>query len=131
MPEEARRAHVVAGEREPVLEAGDAAAGGVELVGRPRAPRRPPGDPEREQDEEDEEDDGDRVRLARCEGGYDHGERLQLADRRLVDAVRPADVRPREHPGREDHDDAERHPDAQPVDDLLPEEARSERDQAG
>ena len=72
--EEARRAHVVAGQREPVLETGDAAAGGVELVGRPRAPRRPPGDPQREQDEEDEEDDGDRVRLARFEGCYDHGD---------------------------------------------------------
>src|SRR6188474_3065420 len=37
--QEAGRAHVVAGQRKTILKAGDAAAGGVELICRPRFPR--------------------------------------------------------------------------------------------
>ena len=65
--EERGRRHVVAGDREAVLEAGDAAAGGVE-VGRGLGLRgRPLGDPEGGEDEDGEHDDGRRVdRLLGC-----------------------------------------------------------------
>ena len=69
-PEEGGGAHVVAGEGQPVLEAGDAAAGGVELLGGAGALRRPVGDAEGADDEEDEEDDGDGIQ--RPDGGL-HG----------------------------------------------------------
>ena len=45
--EERRRRHVVAGDRQPVLEAGDAAAGGVEVGRRLGLRRRPLGDEQR------------------------------------------------------------------------------------
>ena len=61
--EKARRAHVVAGERQPVLQCRDAAARGVEGIGRLRLPRRPHRDAERQRDEGKEEPDGDDVGL--------------------------------------------------------------------
>ena len=56
--EERGRRHVVAGDRQAVLEAGDAAAGGVEVLRRSGALRRPVGDAERQQDEDGEDADG-------------------------------------------------------------------------
>ena len=53
--EEARGAHVVAGQREAVLQTRDAAAGGVEVIGAARAPRRDVGDAERQRDEDEKE----------------------------------------------------------------------------
>ena len=64
--QEAGRAHVVAGQRQPVLQRGDAAAGGVELLGRLHLPRGPHGDAERQHDEPEEEPDRDGVRLAQA-----------------------------------------------------------------
>jgi hypothetical protein len=55
--EERRRRHVVAGDRQAVLEAGDAAAGGVEVGGRLGAAGRPLGDEERADDERREHAD--------------------------------------------------------------------------
>ncbi len=56
--EERGRRHVVAGDRESVLEAGDAAARGVEVGGRARAVRGPLRDGERRRHEDEEHDDG-------------------------------------------------------------------------
>ena len=64
--EKRRRGHVVAGDREAVLEAGDAAARGVEVLGGAGALRRPIGDAERQQDESSENDD--RVPVCRLGG---------------------------------------------------------------
>ena len=61
-PQERRRRHVVAGDREPVLEPGDACARGVELRPGARPLRRPIGDAEGEQHEAEEHGDGDPVR---------------------------------------------------------------------
>ena len=55
--EERRRRHVVAGDGHPVLEAGDAAPGGVEIGRRLGALRRPVGDAQGDGDEDDEHDD--------------------------------------------------------------------------
>src|SRR6185436_19900290 len=63
--EEARRANVVAGERESVLKRSHTAARGVELIGRVRSARRPHRDSEREGDEEAEERDGRDVGVAK------------------------------------------------------------------
>ena len=52
--EEGGRRHIVAGDREAVLEAGDAAAGGIELRRGFGPLGRPVGDAEREADEGDE-----------------------------------------------------------------------------
>ena len=66
--------HVVARDREAVLEAGNAAARRVEVLGRPRALSRPVGDAERHDDEGEEDDDGvpvgrlDRAGLDRAGG---------------------------------------------------------------
>ena len=54
--EEARRAHVVAGQREAVLQTRDAAAGGVEVFGAARAPRGDVRDAQRQRDEDEKED---------------------------------------------------------------------------
>ncbi|MCY1420884.1 hypothetical protein D9M71_365210 [compost metagenome] len=63
--QEGRGGHVVAGDRQAVLEAGDAAAGGIEVGGRLAALGGPVGDAQGEQDETDEHDDGGNVhRLA-------------------------------------------------------------------
>jgi hypothetical protein len=62
--QEARRAHVVAGQGEAVLAGGHPAARRVEVIGGARAPRRPPGDRERDRDEREEEAHGDEVRPA-------------------------------------------------------------------
>ncbi|MNN22240.1 hypothetical protein D3C81_1355910 [compost metagenome] len=57
--------HVVAGDRQAVLEAGNAAAGGVEVGRRAVALGGPVGDAQGEEDETDEHDDGGNVqRLA-------------------------------------------------------------------
>jgi hypothetical protein len=56
--QEGGRRHVVAGQREAVLQRRDAAARRVELGRGLGAPRRPVGDDERERDDEEEEDDG-------------------------------------------------------------------------
>src|SRR6185369_727383 len=82
--EERRRRHVVAGDRQAVLEAGDAAAGGVEVGGRLGAAGRPLGDEERADDEGGEH--ADRGPVGRlllglaeigtgCPGELDDGER--------------------------------------------------------
>ena len=63
-PEEAGRAHVVAGEGEAVLQAGHGAAGRVEVLGAHRAAGGPEGDPEGHRHEEEEPEDGGRVGLA-------------------------------------------------------------------
>ena len=55
--EERRRRHVVAGDRQAVLEAGDAAAGGVEVGGGLGACRGPLGDEQRDDDEHAEHAD--------------------------------------------------------------------------
>ena len=67
--EERGRRHVVAGDREAVLEAGDAAAGGVEVLGRAGALRRPIGDAERQQDEGGEDDDRGPIRSSLAVAG--------------------------------------------------------------
>ena len=54
--EERRRRHKVTGNRQPVLEAGNVAAGGVVIVTRTYALRRPPGDIQRQDDENQEHD---------------------------------------------------------------------------
>ena len=50
--------HVVAGDRQAILEAGDPAARGVEILGRARALRRPIGDAEGYDDERQENENG-------------------------------------------------------------------------
>ena len=59
--EEARGRHVVAGDGQPVLEAGDAAARDVEIRRRLAARRRPVGDEERAENEGEEHQDGREV----------------------------------------------------------------------
>ena len=59
--QERGRRHVVAGDREAVLETGDAAAGRVEIRGRRGLLRRPVCDAERKRDKGDEHADGDPV----------------------------------------------------------------------
>jgi hypothetical protein len=56
--EEGRRRHVVAGNRQAVLETGDAAAGGVEVGRGLGLGRRPLGDPQGDADENAEHHDG-------------------------------------------------------------------------
>ena len=67
--EEAGGAHVVAGEGEAVLQAGDAATGGVEGGGGLGAPRRIPGDGEGDDGEKNEEENGGKVYGAEGRGG--------------------------------------------------------------
>ena len=55
--EEGRRAHVVAGQRQAVLQRAHAAPGGIELGRRPRSTRRPVGDGQRERHDHQEEGD--------------------------------------------------------------------------
>ena len=59
--QERGRRHVVAGDREAVLEAGDAAAGGIEIRGRCRPLCRPISDAEGKGDKGDEHADGDPI----------------------------------------------------------------------
>ncbi len=61
--EKAGRAHVVAREGQPVLKAGDAAAGGVKVFRGLGSARRPIGDEQRRRDEDQESGDGGRVGL--------------------------------------------------------------------
>ena len=56
--QERSRRHVVAGDRKAVLEAGDAAAGGIEVGRRTGSVGRPLGDAERQGDEDEEHHDG-------------------------------------------------------------------------
>ncbi|MCY1350850.1 hypothetical protein D9M69_370950 [compost metagenome] len=56
--EEGRGRHHVAGDGQPVLEAGETTAGRIEIRRRTRTPRGPAGDAEREQDEQHEHHDG-------------------------------------------------------------------------
>ena len=65
---EAGRAHIVAREREAILQRRHAAAGSVELIGGLCPARRPYRDPEREGDEDHEERNGNGVRLAESGG---------------------------------------------------------------
>ncbi|EXI69785.1 MAG: hypothetical protein AW08_00278 [Candidatus Accumulibacter adjunctus] len=65
-PKQRRCRHVVAGDRQAVLEAGDAAAGGVEVSGRLGAAGRPLGDEQRQRHEDQEHDD--RVPVGRLLG---------------------------------------------------------------
>lgn len=62
-PEERRGRHVVAGDREPVLQPGDAAAGRVEVARRAGAARGPARERERREHEREEHRDRDRVQL--------------------------------------------------------------------
>jgi hypothetical protein len=76
--EEGGRRHVVAGDRQAVLEAGDAAARGVEVGRGLGLGRRPLGDPQRDADEDGEHDDGGPVgglllRLAEVGTGGQNG----------------------------------------------------------
>ena len=69
--EQRGRRHVVAGDGEAVLEAGDAAARGVEVGGGAGAPRGPVGDPHGQRHEHEEHDDGvdvERLLLGRLHG---------------------------------------------------------------
>ncbi|MNZ43226.1 hypothetical protein D3C78_608270 [compost metagenome] len=61
--------HHVAGDRQAVLEAGESAAGGVEVARRAGAQGGPAGDAEGEQDEQQEHADGMPVERARAVGG--------------------------------------------------------------
>ena len=79
--EKARGAHVVAGEREPVLESGDASPRGVEMLRGPRLPRRPVGDAEREPDESEEEADGHGIDGAHQSSTSKLGHRRDRSDR--------------------------------------------------
>ena len=66
--EERGRRHVVAGDRQAVLQAGDAAAGGVEVLGRAGALGRPVGDAQRQNDEGGEDDERVPIRRRRRRG---------------------------------------------------------------
>ena len=107
--EERRRRHVVAGDREAVLAARDAAAGGPELGGGAGALRRPVGDAEGdgEDDREDRQSElvhdtcsrsGGRARSAR---GLTQARGDPLLHRRPL-AVALAQVRERDDPGEHD-----------------------------
>ncbi len=69
--EKAGRAHVVARQREPVLEPGDRAPCRVEVIGAVCLARGPPGDAERQRDENQETGDRDGVGLAQRRGHRD------------------------------------------------------------
>ncbi|MCY1344008.1 hypothetical protein D9M69_300350 [compost metagenome] len=60
-PQQGGGRHVVAGDRQAVLQAADAAAGGIEVVGRLGTPRRPPGDQQGRHHEHQEHGDGMQV----------------------------------------------------------------------
>ena len=67
--QQGRGGHVVAGDREAVLEAGDAAARSVEVGRRLRAASRPVGDAEGHRDEQHEHPDGVQVERLLFGGG--------------------------------------------------------------
>ena len=69
--EERSGRHVVAGNREAVLEAGDTAAGGVEVLRRLGLGSGPVGDAQRSRDEQQEHDDGGPVGLGLLDGTGD------------------------------------------------------------
>ena len=63
--------HIVAGDRQTVLEAGDAAAGGVEVLRRLGLGRGPVGDAQRSRHEDQEHDDGGPVGRLLLDGARD------------------------------------------------------------
>ena len=69
--EKAGRAHVIARQRQPVLQPGDGAARRVEVIGAVRLARGPPGDAERQRDEDQETGDRDGIGLAQRRGHRD------------------------------------------------------------
>ena len=106
MPRKARGAHVVAGERQAVLKAGDAAPGGVEMFGGLGLARRPIRDDERRRDEDQKPDDGRRywAGRARLAPGFRPPAPRAAASIPRRSAVGPPRVDPDQHPrGRDDH----------------------------
>jgi hypothetical protein len=86
--EERRRRHVVAGDRQAVLEAGNAAAGGIEVGGRLGPAGRPVGDPHGQSHEDQEHDDGvpvGRLLLGRADGVGGEGKRGKAEQRERGD----------------------------------------------
>ena len=87
--EEGCRRHVVAGDRQAVLEAGDAAAGGVEVGRRLGLGGGPLGDEQRADDEDGEHADGGPVGRLLLQPGRDRRRRPWPRRRRRAGAIAP------------------------------------------
>ena len=138
--EERRGAHVVAGQRQAVLQRADAAAGRVEIGRRPRPARRPVGDRQRQRDDQQEEARSRRPSACRASLsiGSTRGRPAQSRSRSrsrcdfgIVVTVGPDDVDRRQHPGQDEHGNAQHDAERRGLADPRRQQARWSSRRAG